>query len=409
MVFEVSLGVAMLTVVVVSLVGVLMLARRQLVATGDVIITVNGDAEKALQTSAGSTLLGTLADNQIFIPSACGGKGTCGVCKVKVLDGGGAILPTERSHISRGEVRDCVRLSCQVKVKQDLNIEIPPEIFNVRQWQCRVRSNHNVATFIKELVLELPAGEEVPFRAGGYIQIEAPAGTYDYKNYAVEEEYKADWDQFNLWRYKAVLDEPVTRAYSMANYPDEKGVIMLNVRIASPPPRAPVGTPPGKMTSYLFSLKPGDEVTISGPFGEFFAKDTQTEMIYVGGGAGMAPMRSHIFDQFRRLNTNRSVSFWYGARSLREAFYVEDFDAIASEHTNFKWHLALSEPLPEDEWTGKTGFIHQVLYDNYLKDHQAPEDVEYYLCGPPMMLQACMDMLDSLGVEQDNILFDDFG
>lgn len=409
MVFEVSLGVAMLTVVVVSLVGVLMLARRQLVATGDVIITVNGDAEKALQTSAGSTLLGTLADNQIFIPSACGGKGTCGVCKVKVLDGGGAILPTERSHISRGEVRDCVRLSCQVKVKQDLDIEIPPEIFNVRQWQCRVRSNHNVATFIKELVLELPAGEDVPFRAGGYIQIEAPAGTYDYKNYAVEEEYKADWDQFNLWRYKAVLDEPVTRAYSMANYPDEKGVIMLNVRIASPPPRAPAGTPPGKMTSYLFSLKPGDEVTISGPFGEFFAKDTQTEMIYVGGGAGMAPMRSHIFDQFRRLNTNRSVSFWYGARSLREAFYVEDFDAIASEHTNFKWHLALSEPLPEDEWTGKTGFIHQVLYDNYLKDHQAPEDVEYYLCGPPMMLQACMDMLDSLGVEQDNILFDDFG
>ena len=409
MVIEVSLGVAMLTAVVVSLVGLLMIARRQLVATGDVTITVNGDAEKALQTSAGSTLLGTLSDNQIFIPSACGGKGSCGVCKVKVLDGGGAILPTERSHISRGEVRDCVRLSCQVKVKQDLDIEIPPEIFNVRQWQCRVRSNHNVATFIKELVLELPEGEEVPFRAGGYIQIEAPAGTYDYNDYAVEEEYKADWDQFNLWRYKAVLDEPVTRAYSMANYPDEKGVIMLNVRIASPPPRAPEGTPPGKMTSYIFSLKAGDEVTISGPFGEFFAKDTQAEMIYVGGGAGMAPMRSHIFDQFRRVNTNRSVSFWYGARSLREAFYVDDFDAIASEHSNFKWHLALSEPLPEDEWTGKTGFIHQVLYDNYLKDHPAPEDVEYYLCGPPMMLKACMDMLDSLGVERENILFDDFG
>ena len=409
MVIEVSLGVAMLTAVVVSLVGLLMIARRQLVATGDVTITVNGDADKALQTSAGSTLLGTLSDNQIFIPSACGGKGSCGVCKVKVLDGGGAILPTERSHISRGEVRDCVRLSCQVKVKQDLDIEIPPEIFNVRQWQCRVRSNHNVATFIKELVLELPEGEEVPFRAGGYIQIEAPAGTYDYNDYAVEEEYKADWDQFNLWRYKAVLDEPVTRAYSMANYPDEKGVIMLNVRIASPPPRAPEGTPPGKMTSYIFSLKAGDEVTISGPFGEFFAKDTQAEMIYVGGGAGMAPMRSHIFDQFRRVNTNRSVSFWYGARSLREAFYVDDFDAIASEHSNFKWHLALSEPLPEDEWTGKTGFIHQVLYDNYLKDHPAPEDVEYYLCGPPMMLKACMDMLDSLGVERENILFADFG
>ena len=409
MVIEVSLGVAMLTAVVVALVGLLMIARRQLVATGDVTITVNGNADKALQTSAGSTLLGTLADNQIFIPSACGGKGSCGVCKVKVLDGGGAILPTERSHMSRGEVRDCVRLSCQVKVKQDLDIEIPPEIFNVRQWQCRVRSNHNVATFIKELILELPEGDEVPFRAGGYIQIEAPAGTYDYKDYAVEEEYKADWDQFNLWRYKAVLDESVTRAYSMANYPDEKGVIMLNVRIASPPPRAPEGTPPGKMTSYIFSLKPGDEVTISGPFGEFFAKDTQAEMIYVGGGAGMAPMRSHIFDQFRRLNTNRSVSFWYGARSLREAFYVDDFDAIASERSNFKWHLALSEPLPEDEWTGKTGFIHQVLYDNYLKDHPAPEDVEYYLCGPPMMLKACMDMLDSLGVERENILFDDFG
>lgn len=409
MVIEVSLGVAMLTAVVVSLVGLLMVARRQLVATGDVTITVNGDAEKALQTSAGSTLLGTLADNQIFIPSACGGKGSCGVCKVKVLDGGGAILPTERSHISRGEVRDCVRLSCQVKVKQDLDIEIPPEIFNVRQWECRVRSNHNVATFIKELVLELPEGEDVPFRAGGYIQIEAPAGTYDYKDYAVEEEYKADWDQFNLWRYQAVLDEPVTRAYSMANYPDEKGVIMLNIRIASPPPRAPEGTPPGKMTSYIFSLKPGDKVTISGPFGEFFAKDTPAEMIYVGGGAGMAPMRSHIFDQFRRVNTNRRVSFWYGARSLREAFYVDDFDAIASEHSNFKWHLALSEPLPEDEWAGKTGFIHQVLYDNYLKDHPAPEDVEYYLCGPPMMLKACMDMLDSLGVERENILFDDFG
>ena len=409
MVIEISLGVAMLTAVVVSLVGLLMIARRQLVATGDVTITVNGDADKALQTSAGSTLLGTLADNQMFIPSACGGKGSCGVCKVKVLDGGGAILPTERSHMSRGEVRDCVRLSCQVKVKQDLDIEIPPEIFNVRQWQCRVRSNHNVATFIKELILELPEGDEVPFRAGGYIQIEAPAGAYDYKDYAVEEEYKADWDQFNLWRYKAVHDESVTRAYSMANYPDEKGVIMLNVRIASPPPRAPEGTPPGKMTSYIFSLKPGDEVTISGPFGEFFAKDTQAEMIYVGGGAGMAPMRSHIFDQFRRLNTNRSVSFWYGARSLREAFYVDDFDAIASERSNFKWHLALSEPLPEDEWTGKTGFIHQVLYDNYLKDHPAPEDVEYYLCGPPMMLKACMDMLDSLGVERENILFDDFG
>jgi len=406
---EVLLGVAMFTLVIVPLVGLLMVARRQLVATGDVTITVNRDPEKALVTAAGGTLLGTLAENHLFIPSACGGKGSCGVCKVTVTAGGGAILPTERSHVSRGEARDCVRLSCQVKVKQDMAIEIPPEVFNVRQWQCKVRSNHNVATFIKELILELPAGEEVPFRAGGYIQIEAPPGTYDYEDYDVEEEYRDDWDKFNLWRYTAVLDEPVSRAYSMANYPEERGIIMLNIRIASPPPRAPEGTPPGKMTSYIFSLKTGDDVTISGPFGEFFAKDSSAEMIFVGGGAGMAPMRSHIFDQFRRLHTGRKVSFWYGARSLREAFYIDDFNVIQGAHNNFEWHLALSEPLPEDNWTGKTGFIHQVLHDHYLKEHPAPEDVEYYLCGPPMMLKACMVMLDSLGVERDNILFDDFG
>ena len=405
----VTLGVAMFTFVVVSLVGLLMVARRQLVATGDITITVNDDPDKALHTRAGGTLLGTLAASHIFIPSACGGKGSCGVCKVKVLDGGGAILPTERSHVTRGEARDCVRLSCQVKVKQDMTIAVPPEVFDVRQWHCKVRSNHNVATFIKELILGLPAGEEVPFRAGGYIQIEAPVGTYEYENFDVEEEYRADWDKFKLWRYKVTLDEPVTRAYSMANYPEEKGVIMLNVRVASPPPRAPEGTPPGKMTAYLFDLKPGDDVTISGPFGEFFAKDTPAEMIFVGGGAGMAPMRSHIFDQFQRRHTTRKVSFWYGARSLREAFYLDDFDAIQAEHDNFQWHLALSDPLPEDNWTGGTGFIHQVLYDNHLKDHPAPEDVEYYLCGPPLMLKACMQMLDSLGVERDNILFDDFG
>ena len=409
MVTEVIIGVAMFTFVIVPLVGLLMVARRQLVATGDVTITVNRDPEKSLVTAAGGTLLGTLAENHLFIPSACGGKGSCGVCKVTVTAGGGAILPTERSHVSRGEARDCVRLSCQVKVKQDMAIEIPPEVFDVRQWQCKIRSNHNVATFIKELILELPAGEEVPFRAGGYIQIEAPPGTYDYEDYDVEEEYRDDWDKFNLWRYTAVLDEPVSRAYSMANYPEERGIIMLNIRIASPPPRAPEGTPPGKMTSYLFSLKPGDDVTISGPFGEFFAKDSSAEMIFVGGGAGMAPMRSHIFDQFRRLHTGRKVSFWYGARSLREAFYIDDFNVIQGAHNNFEWHLALSEPLPEDNWTGKTGFIHQVLYDHYLKDHPAPEDLEYYLCGPPMMLKACMAMLDSLGVERDNILYDDFG
>ena len=405
----IALGVAMFTFTIVSLVGLLMVARRQLVATGEVTVTVNDDAERALRVPCGGTLLGTLAANNLFVPSACGGKGSCGVCKVKVNAGGGAVLPTELGHLDRGEARDGVRLSCQVKVKQDMRIEVPAEVFDIRRWRCRVRSNHNVATFIKELVLELPAGEEVPFRAGGYIQIEAPAGRYPYRAIDVEDEYRGDWDKFDLWRYAAELDEPVTRAYSMANYPEEKGVIMLNVRIASPPPRAPEGTPPGKMTSYLFGLGPGDELAISGPFGEFFARETEAEMLFIGGGAGMAPMRSHIFDQFRRLRTRRKVSFWYGARSLREAFYVSDFDTLAAEHDNFEWRLALSEPLPEDGWTGSTGFIHQVVYNSYLKDHPAPEDVEYYLCGPPLMLKACMEMLDGLGVEPENILFDDFG
>ena len=405
----VILGVGMFTFTIVTLVGLLMLARRQLVATGDVTITVNGDPEKAFCTSAGGTLLGTLSANSIFIPSACGGKGTCGVCTVKVTGGGGAILPTELSHISRGEARDGVRLSCQVKVKQDLAIELPPAVFSVKQWRCTVRSNHNVATFIKELVLDLPEGESVPFRAGGYIQIEALPATVAYADFDIDEEYRPDWDKFNLWRYVSTTDEPVTRAYSMANYPEERGVIMLNIRVASPPPRAPEGTPPGKMTSYLFSLKPGDDVTISGPFGEFYAKETDAEMLFVGGGAGMAPMRSHVFDQFHRLRTSRKVSYWYGARSLREAFYIDDFDTLAKEHDDFDWHLALSEPLPEDNWTGDTGFIHQVVLENYLAAHPAPEDIEYYLCGPPLMLKACMDMLDALGVEPENILFDDFG
>ena len=405
----VGLGVFMFTFVIVSLVVVLMAARRELVSTGDVTIVINDDPAKALRTPAGGTLLGTLAANKIFIPSACGGKGTCGVCTVTVTDGGGAMLPTERGHISRGAAREGVRLSCQVKVKQDMTIEVPAEVFDVRRWQCKVRSNDNVATFIKELVLELPPGEAVPFRAGGYIQIECPPGTVDYKDFDIAEEYRPDWDRFDLWGYTSTVDEPVVRAYSMANYPEEKGHILLNVRVATPPPRGPEGIPPGKMTSYLFSLKPGDDVVISGPFGEFFAKDTQAEMLFVGGGAGMAPMRSHIFDQFRRLHTTRKVSFWYGARSLREAFYIEEFDTVAKDFDNFEWHLALSEPLIEDQLTGETGFIHQVLYENYLKDHPAPEDVEYYLCGPPMMLKACMQMLDGLGVEPENILFDDFG
>lgn len=405
----VGLGVFMFTFLIVSLVGLLMVARRELVATGEVTITVNHDQEKAITAKAGGTLLGTLAEHKIFIPSACGGKGSCGVCTVKVLDGGGVLLPTEKSHITRGEAREGVRLSCQVKVKQDMRIEVPPEVFDVRKWTCTVRSNRNVATFIKELLLELPPGEAVPFRAGGYIQIECPPHRVHYRDFDIGEEYRPDWDKFNMWRYTSTVEEPVIRAYSMANYPEEKSIIMLNVRIASPPPRAPEGTPPGKMSSYIFGLKPGDKVTISGPYGEFFAKETDAEMLFIGGGAGMAPMRSHIFDQFYRLHTKRKVTFWYGARSLREAFYMEDFDKLQEQFENFKWHLALSEPLPEDNWTGYTGFIHQVVYDNYLKDHPAPEDVEYYICGPPLMLQACLQMLDNLGVEPDNVLFDDFG
>ena len=405
----IALGVFMFTFVIVTLVAFLMVARSKLVATGEVTILVNHDAEKALRTAAGSTLLGTLAANKIFIPSACGGKGSCGVCKVSVSEGGGAMLPTEVSHINRGEEREGVRLACQVKVKGDMDIELPPEVFSVRKWQCKVRSNHNVATFIKELSMDLPPGEEVPFRAGGYIQIESPPHVVNYKDFLIDDEYREEWDKFDMWRYVSKVDEEVTRAYSMANYPDEKGLILLNVRVASPPPRSPEGTPPGKMSSYIFNLKPGDEVTISGPYGEFYAKDTDAEMMFIGGGAGMAPMRSHIFDQLKRLDTKRKITFWYGARSLREAFYQDEFDELAAKHDNFEWHLALSEPLPEDNWTGMTGFIHQVVYDNYLKDHPAPEDIEYYLCGPPLMLSACRNMFEDLGVEEENVLYDDFG
>ena len=402
----VALGVFMFTFLILALVAVLMVAKNQLVASGEVNVLIND--EKTLTVKTGGTLLGTLADNKIFIPSACGGKGSCGVCTVNVLDGGGAMLPTEGSHISRGEAREGCRLSCQVKIKQDMKIELPPEVFDVKRWMCKVRSNHNVATFIKELVLELPEGESVPFRAGGYIQISCPPHVANYKDFDVEEEYRSDWDRFNVWQYVSKVDETVERAYSMANYPEERGIIMLNVRVATPPPRT-TGIPPGKMSSYIFNLKPGDECEISGPFGEFFARPTKNEMCFIGGGAGMAPMRSHIFDQFRRVNTDRKVTFWYGARSLREAFYLEDFDSIQAENENFKWHMAMSDALPEDNWEGYTGFIHEVVRDQYLKQHDSPEDIEYYLCGPPMMLQACFEMLDDLGVEQENIMYDDFG
>jgi Na+-transporting NADH:ubiquinone oxidoreductase subunit F len=401
-------GVVGFTLVIVSLTVILMVARSRLVASGNVTITINDDPDKAITTAAGSTLLSTLAENKLFIPSACGGQGTCGVCEVIVREGGGSLLPTEGTHISSKQAREGWRLSCQVKVKEDMKIEVPAEFFDIKKWTCKVRSNHNVATFIKELVLELPPGESVPFRAGGYIQIECPPHVVEYKDFDVEEEYREDWDKFDQWRYVSKVDEEVVRAFSMANYPEEQGIIMLNVRIASPPPRTP-DVPPGQMSSYLFNLKPGDEVVISGPYGDFFAKETDNEMIFIGGGAGMAPMRSHIFDQFKRIGTKRKVSFWYGARSMREAFYVEDFDSIAQANESFSWHLALSEPLEEDNWTGLNGFIHQVLYDNYLEDHPAPEDCEYYICGPPMMNDAVIQMLTDLGVEPENIMFDDFG
>jgi Na+-transporting NADH:ubiquinone oxidoreductase subunit F len=402
------LGMLGFTVTIVALTALLLFVKTKLLPEGSVKIEINHDPEKSLEIPAGDTLLGSLAASQIFIPSACGGKGTCGVCRCRVLSGGGALLPTEVSHITPKEARDGMRLACQVKLKEDIAIELPPEVFDVKQWKCRVRSNHNVATFIKELILELPEGEEVPFRAGGYIQIECPPHLVRYKDFEIEQEYRGDWDKFDLWRFESQVGDEVVRAYSMANYPEEKGVIMLNVRIASPPPNLP-DVPPGVMSSWIFALEPGDEVVISGPYGEFYARETGAEMCFIGGGAGMAPMRSHIFDQFRRIHTDRKVTFWYGARSLREAFYVEDFDAIQSENENFEWHLALSEPLPEDRWTGDVGFIHQVLYDNYLKDHPAPEEVEYYLCGPPLMIDACKKMLDDLGVDPESISFDDFG
>ncbi|MDA8792427.1 NADH:ubiquinone reductase (Na(+)-transporting) subunit F [Bacteriovoracaceae bacterium] len=400
-------GVGMFTLIVLCLVLLILVARSKLVATGDINIKVNG--EKEIKIPAGGKLLNALADEKIFLSSACGGGGTCGQCKVKVKSGGGDILATELSHITKGEAKEGERLSCQVTCKQDMVIDVPEEVFGVKKWNCKVRSNHNVATFIKELVLELPEGEVVPFRAGGFIQIERPGGlNIDYKNFIVEKEFQEDWDKFNIWQYKSNVPEEVIRAYSMANYPEERGIIMLNVRIASPPPRLP-NVEPGKMSSFIFDLKPGDNVTISGPYGEFFARESKKEMIFVGGGAGMAPMRSHIFDQFKRIGTDRKVTFWYGARSKREMFYVEDFDSIQNEFPNFKWHCALSEPLAEDNWEGYKGFIHQVLLDEYLKNHPAPEDCEYYLCGPPIMNKCVIDMLVDMGVERDDIMLDDFG
>ncbi len=403
---EIILGVSMFTVIIMMLVFIILFARNQLVSTGAVTIEINDDPSKSITTNAGGKLLQTLSDSGIFLSSACGGGGTCGQCRCRVTEGGGSMLSTEAIHFTRKESQEGWRLSCQTAVKQDMKVEVDPEFFGVKRWECEVIENDNVATFIKELVLKLPEGEEVDFRAGGYVQFEIDPYDINYKDIEVAEEYRGDWEKFGVFNYRSKVDEVTIRAYSMANYPEEKGIMKFNIRVASPPP----GTdfPPGKMSSYLFSLKPGDKVTIFGPYGEFFAKNTEAEMVFVGGGAGMAPMRAHIFDQLLRLNSKRKISFWYGGRNQRELSYVDEFDKLAAEHDNFEWHVALSDQNIEG-WTGYTGFIHNVLYENYLKDHAAPEDCEFYMCGPPMMNAAVIRMLEDLGVEQDNIMLDDFG
>lgn len=400
------LGVGMFTAIVVALVLFIIGARSRLVASGDVTIEVNG--EKTIHVPAGGKLLQTLAANELFLASACGGGGSCAQCKCVVVEGGGSILPTEQAHFTRREAHEGWRLSCQVPVKQDMKIEVPEEVFGVKQWDCVVASNPNVATFIKELTLTLPEGEDVAFRAGGYVQLEAPPHHVRFRDFDIEPEYRGDWEHFKFFDLESRVEEPVIRAYSMANYPEEKGILKFNIRIATPPPRTQ-GLPPGQMSSYVFGLKPGDKIRVYGPFGEFFAQDTDNEMVFIGGGAGMAPMRSHIFDQLKRIKTQRKMTFWYGARSLRELFYQDEYDALAADNDNFDWFLALSDPQPEDNWSGYTGFIHNVLYENYLKDHEAPEDCEYYMCGPPMMNAAVIDMLHKLGVEDEHIFLDDFG
>ncbi|NHN35952.1 NADH:ubiquinone reductase (Na(+)-transporting) subunit F [Pseudomaricurvus alcaniphilus] len=400
------LGVVMFTAIVLALVAVILAARAKLVSSGDVTIEING--EKTITVPAGGKLLNTLSESGLFLPSACGGGGSCAQCKCVVEAGGGSMLPTEEGHFTKRDAREGWRLSCQVPVKQDMKIEVPEDVFGVKQWECTVTSNPNMATFIKELTLKLPEGENVDFRAGGYVQLEAPPHHVYFKDFDIEEQFRGDWERFGFFNLESKVTEPVIRAYSMANYPEERGVVKFNIRIATPPPGAK-GIPPGQMSSFVFSLKPGDKITVYGPFGEFFAKDTDNEMVFVGGGAGMAPMRSHIFDQLKRLKTERKMSFWYGARSLKELFYQDEYDMLARENDNFTWHVAMSDPQPEDNWTGMTGFIHNVLYEEYLKDHPAPEDCEYYMCGPPMMNAAVIKMLKDLGVEDDNILLDDFG
>jgi Na+-transporting NADH:ubiquinone oxidoreductase subunit F len=403
---EIILGVVMFTGIVLALVAIILGARSKLVSSGKVKILING--ERTVETEAGGKLLQTLAANNIFLSSACGGGGTCAQCKCIVTEGGGEMLPTEASHFTKGDAREGWRLSCQTPVKQDMVVEVPEEVFGVKKWETTVVSNPNVATFIKELTLKLPEGENVDFRAGGYVQLECPPYEINFSDFDIGEEYRGDWERFGFFNLKAVNKEDTIRAYSMANYPEERGLVKFNIRIATPPPGSK-DINPGIMSSYVFNLKPGDKVTVYGPFGEFFARDTDAEMVFVGGGAGMAPMRSHIFDQLKRLHSKRKISFWYGARSLRELFYQEEYDMLAAENENFEWHVAMSDPQPEDNWDGLTGFIHNVLFEEYLKNHPAPEDCEFYMCGPPIMNQSVIKMLLDLGVEPENIMLDDFG
>ena len=403
-------GMIVFTGVIMALVLILNFAGNKLLPQGEVDILINEDNDSKLKTKPGSTLLSALSNQSLFLPSACGGQGTCAMCKCQVIDGGGEILPTETAYISRAEAKNNWRLACQVKIKNDMEIKIPDEVFSIKKWDCEVVSNNSVATFIKELVIDLPKGDNLDFKAGGYIQIDIPEYSgLKYSNFDIEKQYHPDWDQYKIWDLVANNEEPIFRAYSMANHPAEGNRVMLNVRIATPPPKLWNDVPPGIASSYIYSLKPGDKVTVSGPYGEFFIKDTDREMVYIGGGAGMAPMRSHLFHLFHTLKTGRKVSFWYGARSVREMFYDEQFKEIEKQFPNFSYKVALSEPMEEDNWKGSTGFIHQVLHDEYLKNHEDPTELEYYMCGPPPMINACDQMLDSLGVEKEMIAYDSFG
>ncbi|MCF8365666.1 MAG: NADH:ubiquinone reductase (Na(+)-transporting) subunit F [Bacteroidales bacterium] len=407
----IGVSITIFLIIIILLVAILLLARKKLMPQGKVKLNIND--EKEIEVDPGNTVLSTLASQGIYLPSACGGGGTCAMCKCQVLEGGGTILPTEVGYFTRKEQANNWRLGCQVKIREDMKIHVEPEIFGIKKWECEVVSNHNVATFIKEFVVKLPEGENLDFKSGGYIQIDVPQCEVDFKDMVIEEEYRSEWDKFKMWDLKMKNPEPIYRAYSMANHPAEGNIVMLNIRIATPPWDRKAGgfmkVNPGICSSFIFSRKPGDKVMVSGPYGEFFIKPTDKEMMFIGGGAGMAPMRSHIFDLFQTRKTNRKATFWYGGRSLRELFYMDDFEKIEKEFDNFKFNVALSEPLPEDKWSGYTGFIHQVIMDNYLKNHPEPEEIEYYICGPPMMNDAVIKMLDDYGVPPENIAFDDFG